>query len=300
MYYYILNPASGGGRINKIQDRLKARLKELGIAGEFVKSIGEGDVTKLTQLGIRKGYKTIVAVGGTGTINEVINGIGKSDIAVGIIPIGRQNDLAHSLGILDWQTACNILAARKIDILDVGRVGKKFFITSVNIGFGAEITSQRPQEDSLLHKTKYYRHAFSWSSKFKPQKAILNFNDDFIAETDFFNIQISNARFSENQPVDTKSNLLDILITGKMSGLNSLKYIMDPEKLKPQKRPDISLFRAKRIAINTQKPLDVAIDGSIACKTPIVCEISKRKLKLIVARKKAPAKTEPKPKTTKK
>ena len=296
MYYYILNPASGGGRINKIQDRLKAHLKELGIAGEFVKSIGEGDVTKLTLLGIKKGYKTIVAVGGTGTINEVINGIGKNDVAVGIIPIGHKNELAKSLGINDWQTACNILAARKIDILDVGKVGKKYFITSVNIGFGAEITNAKPTEDSLFQKTKYYRHALSWASKFKPQRAILNLNDDFIVETDFFNIQISNARFSENQPQGSKSNLLDILITGKMSGLNSLKYIMDPEKLRPEKKPDISLFRAKRIAINTPKPMDVAIDGSIICKTPIVCRISSRQLKLIVARKKAPTKQESKSK----
>ncbi len=295
MYYYILNPSSGGGRINKIQDRLKSRLTELGIAGEFVKSIGEGDATKLAAMGVKKGFKTIVAVGGTGTINEVINGVGKNDIAVGIIPIGYKNELAKLLGISDWQNACNILAARKIDILDLGQVGKKYFITSVNIGFGAEITSTKPSDDSLFQKIKYYHHTLSWTSKFRPQKSKLNFNDDFMVETDFFNIQISNARFSENQPQDAGSNLLDVLITGKVSGLNSFKYIMDPEKLKPEKKPDISLFRAKRIAINTPKPMNVAIDGSIACKTPVVCQISNRQLKLIVARKKSSLKPGVKP-----
>ncbi len=288
MYYYILNPASGGGRINKIQDRLKSRLKELGIAGEFVKSIGEGDVTKLTVMGIKKGYKTIVAVGGNGTINEVINGVGKSEVAVGIIPIGDKNELAKSLGIPDWQTACNILAARKIETLDIGRVGKSYFITSVDIGFEAEMAEQKPAETSLIHKTMYYKKALSWSSKFKPQKATLNLNDDYVVDTDFFNIKITNSRVSDRK--EEAKSTLDVLVTGKMSHLNSLKYIMNPDSLKQEKKPDLSLFKTKRIIINTAKPVSVAVDGKVLYKTPVLCEISSRKLKIIVARKKGPIK----------
>ncbi len=288
MYYYILNPVSGGGRINKIQDRLKSRLKELGIAGEFVKSIGEGDAKKLTAMGIKKGYKTIVAVGGNGTINEVINGIGKSEAAVGIIPIGYKNELAHSLGISSWQNACNILAARKIETLNIGRVGKSYFITSVNIGFDAEIAEQKPMETSVIHKALYYKKAFSWSSKFKPQKATLNFNDSYLVETDFFNIKISNTKFSEFKKGKTKvhDSLLDVMVTGKMPHMASLKYIIDPANLKQEKKPDISLFRTKKVVINTKKPVSVSVDGKALYKTPVLCEISDKKLKIIVARKK--------------
>jgi len=292
MYYYILNPSSGGGRINKIQDRLKLRLKELGIAGEFVKSIGEGDVTKLTAMGIKKGYKTIVAVGGNRTINEVINGVGNSEVAVGIIPIGYKNELAKSLGINDWQSACNILAARKIDTLDIGRVGKSYFITAVNIGFEAEMAEQKPIETSLLQKTMYYKRALSWSSKFKPQKATLNFDNKYIVDTDFFNIRVSNAHFSPNKSKqeEGENNLLDVLITGKMSHVNSLKYILNPDKLKQEKKPDLSLFRTKRVVITTAKPASVSVDGKVLYKTPVLCGISGKKLKIIVARKNSPLK----------
>lgn len=290
MYYYILNPTSGGGRINKIQDRLKNRLKELGIAGEFVKSIGEGDAKKLTVMGIKKGYKTIVAVGGTGTVNEVINGVGNSEVAVGIIPIGEKNELAKSLGIIDWQSACNILAARKIETLDIGRVGKSYFITSVNIGFEAEISDQKPAESSVIHKTMYLKNAFSWASKFKPQKATLNFNNDYIVETDFFNIRVSNTRLSGGE-LESTGNMLDVLVTGKMSHINSLKYIFNSDNLKQSKKPDLSLFRTKKVIVNTQKPVPVSVDGKVLYKTPILCEISNKKLKVIVARKKGPAKT---------
>lgn len=288
MYYYILNPASGGGRINKIQERLKNRLKELGIAGEFVKSLGEGDVTKLTHLGIKKGYKTIVAVGGNGTINEVINGVGKSEVAVGIIPIGYKNELAKTLGIPDWQSACNILAARKIETLDIGIVGKSYFITSVNIGFEAEMAEKKPVETSLIHKTLYYKKALSWSSKFKPQKATLNLNDDYQVETDFFNIKVTNSRTFNHQ--EDKPTSLEILVTGKMSYGSSLKYIVNPDSLKQEKKPDLSLFRTQRAIINTAKPAVVSVDGKAIYKTPIAISISGRKLKIIVARKKGPMK----------
>ncbi|RJO60201.1 hypothetical protein C4544_05495 [candidate division WS5 bacterium] len=293
MYYYILNPASGGGRINKIQDRLKSRLSELGIAGEFVKSIGEGDAKKLAVMGVKKGYKTIVAVGGTSTINEVINGVGSGGVAVGIIPIGDKNELAHSLGIPDWQSACNILAARKIETVNLGRVGKSYFLTSVDIGFSAEMAEQKPAENSLLHKALHYKKALSGVSKFKPQKATLNFDNEYLADADFFNIKVSTAKKpkAKKSAIEREKGLLKVKITGKMSNISSLKYVFDPGSLSSSKQPDISVFHCKKVVINTKKSLPVSVDGKVLYKTPVMCEVSDRKLKLIVARKKNPRTT---------
>src|SRR5947208_682989 len=99
MYYYIINPSAGGGAINQIQDKLRARLQTLGISGEFAKTTGPGDATKMAAAAISSGATTVVAVGGDGTVNEVVNGISKDQVAVGIIPIGHTNFLANRLGI---------------------------------------------------------------------------------------------------------------------------------------------------------------------------------------------------------
>jgi len=287
MYYYILNPAAGGGRINKIQDRLKSRLKELGIAGEFVKSIGEGDVTKLARLGIEKGFKTIVAVGGDGTINEVINGLTNTNVALGIIPIGNSNELAKTLGINDWQAACNILAARKIEEVDLGKIGKKFFVTSVNIGFEAESSGLRYDDQNVFQKIKSFQKAFSWATKYKSQNATLFFDDKYSVETDFFNIQVSNGQFVNflkhgNLPQDNK---LDVIILAKMPYGKTLKYLLNTRNLDEKKKLSFSLFRTKRVLIKTPKPADVAIDGLVCGKTPIICEVANQKLKVIVSKK---------------
>jgi YegS/Rv2252/BmrU family lipid kinase len=285
MYYYILNPAAGGGRINKIQDRLKARLKELGIAGEFVKSIGEGDITKLTKLGIERGFKTIVAVGGDGTINEVINGLSDTSVAMGIIPIGNSNELAKTLGITDWQSACNILAARKIEEVDLGKIGKKFFVTSVNIGFETDASRLKSDEQSFFKKIKDYKNIISWATKYKSQTATIYFDDNFSVETDFLNIQVSNGQFvnflSNARPQD---KMLDIIILAKMPHGKTFRYVVGNKNDELKKKLSLSIFKAKRVAIRTPKPIDVSVDGLAMGKTPIVCEVANRKLKVIVSK----------------
>lgn len=117
MYYYIVNPASGNGAIDGLQDKLKATLRELKIDGEFAKTLGPGDAAKITSDAISKGAKTLVAVGGSNTVNEVINAVYKqknSDVAIGMIPIGKNNTLANALGITSWRQGCDALASRRL------------------------------------------------------------------------------------------------------------------------------------------------------------------------------------------
>ncbi|MEI7616673.1 MAG: diacylglycerol kinase family protein, partial [Actinomycetota bacterium] len=153
MYYYIINPAAGGGKINKIQEKLKERLSDLGIAGEFEKSTGPADIPKLTKIAISKGFKTIIAVGGDGTINEVINSLEDKDgVALGIIPTGTTNELANLLGIHDWQSACAILAARKIEKVDLGKINDNVFVTSASIGFDNSVFPQKFTKIPIIPK----------------------------------------------------------------------------------------------------------------------------------------------------
>ena len=95
MYYYILNPTSGSGSINNLQDKLRSTLNAYGIGGEFAKTTGPGDATKLAKSALEKGYNTIIAVGGDDTVNEVINGLAGSPAA--IFALGAR-----------WTGACSI------------------------------------------------------------------------------------------------------------------------------------------------------------------------------------------------
>ena len=136
MYYYIVNPAAGGGMINSIQDRLKATLNQLKIDGEFAKTLGPGDASKVTETALAKGAKTIVAVGGSETVNEVIAAVhraGHPEVAIGIVPTGKQNWLAQYLGINNWREAGEILAARRVMEYKLMTVNDQVFIHFLNL-----------------------------------------------------------------------------------------------------------------------------------------------------------------------
>ena len=190
MYYYIINPSAGNGKINKIQEKLKGILSNLGIAGEFVKSTGPGDIPKLTEIGIKKGYSTIVAIGGDSTANEVLN----------YMP---NDKTASSLGIPDWMEACQILAARKTRRLNIGEVvtasGNRYFINKIAIGLEADIRKNFPSTPKqIVSKVKHNLGILKNSKSFNP--FTMRFEIDKSIKGDFkgINIHITNVSFQKS------------------------------------------------------------------------------------------------------
>src|SRR5476649_2423987 len=139
MYYYVVNPAAGRGQIRGLQDKLRARLDELGIRGEWAKTTGPGEATRMTRAAIAAGHTTIVAVGGDDTVNEVINGMDNGNAAIGIIPIGSANRLAEQIGIVTWPQACEALAARRLTSYSLIAAGQKFFLSTLTLGFETDL-----------------------------------------------------------------------------------------------------------------------------------------------------------------
>ena len=287
MYYYIINPASGGGKINKVQDKLKDRLRELGIAGEFAKSTGPGDVARLTQMAIDKGYKTVVAVGGDGTINEIINAIGDHNVALGIIPMGSSNELASMLGITEWQMACNILAARKVEEVDLGLINDKLFVTAASIGFDNIIFGmKRSQRTGSLGRFGFMTKLYAAAKAYKTIHLELNFDGKFSVETDCFNFSLSNGAFLNYIPQKSKpqDNMLDAVLVSHLNFRDAVSY--GKGTLDLSKKPgQVSVFHTKKIKITSKDPVVVSADGKIVAETPVTIEVSDRKLKVIVSKK---------------
>lgn len=287
MYYYIINPASGGGKINKVQDKLKERLKELGIAGDFAKSTGPGDIARLTKMAIDRGYKTIVSVGGDGTINEIINAIGDAPVALGIIPMGSSNELANMLGITEWQMACNILAARKVEAVDLGRINDKLFVTAASIGFDNVVFDlKRNMASGALGRFAYNNKISSAARKFKPIHLEFNFDDKYSVETDCFNFSLSNGAFLSYLPQKSKpqDNMLDAVLISHLGYRDAVKYAQGTLDLS-KKLGQVSVFHTRKIKITSKDPVLVSADGKAVAETPVTIEVSDRKLRVIVSKK---------------
>lgn len=150
MYHFIINPKSRTGNGLKVWHIIEAILKGRAIAYEAHFTHFEHHATALARdICAQPGIKTIVVLGGDGTVNEVINGIDRyQEVILGYIPSGSSNDLARSLGISpDPEKALErILSGKHYQYVDHGILTipesghERKFAVSSGMGFDASVT----------------------------------------------------------------------------------------------------------------------------------------------------------------
>ena len=95
----IFNPTSGGGRFKRDLPLIVGSLRGLGFEVDELPTDHAGHATELARDAVARGCDLVCAIGGDGTVNEVVNGIATSDVTFAIIPTGTVNVLAIELGI---------------------------------------------------------------------------------------------------------------------------------------------------------------------------------------------------------
>lgn len=140
-YYFIVNPISGGrsksSAIKTLIEVMNENRIEYGI-GWWEKNVSVADLVKE---GIEKGFKTFVAVGGDGTINQVAREIINSDFELGIIPFGSGNGFARHLGIKGHlDDHIKFLLKHNVKKIDTGMCNGQFFVNVSGIGFDAHVS----------------------------------------------------------------------------------------------------------------------------------------------------------------
>lgn len=151
-YQIIINPTSGRGNGEKIYPLLEDRLRKLGLNFEMCRTEYAGHAISLAEQASLAGSKGVIAVGGDGTANEVLNGLararesGVARAAMGVIPVGRGNDFAFGVGVpFDLDAACQAVATGRRKWIDLGFVEGgdypqgRYFGNGVGIGFDAVV-----------------------------------------------------------------------------------------------------------------------------------------------------------------
>ncbi|HDQ46410.1 MAG TPA: diacylglycerol kinase family lipid kinase [bacterium] len=148
----ILNPASGKGAGDRSEPEIRKLWTGLGLGFDLVRTERPWHAAEIARKGVKEGYDVLVAAGGDGTANEVLNGLmqaveaGEGSAALGLLGVGRGNDFAFGVGVPhDVTRDTLILKEGKKRIIDVGRVtgGRhpegRYFCNGVGIGFDAVV-----------------------------------------------------------------------------------------------------------------------------------------------------------------
>jgi lipid kinase YegS len=129
-----------------------SQVRERGVSLEVRVTWEGGDAARYAAEAVDKGLDVVVAAGGDGTVNEVVNGVLEADdapkIAVGVVPYGTANDFAVGCGIPkgDPLAALTLITETDPTPIDVGKVNDRHFINVASGGFGAEVTASTPRE----------------------------------------------------------------------------------------------------------------------------------------------------------
>ena len=242
LYDYFLNNKKFGGIIARIE----TRLTDLGIGGKIYRISPLRNIKELILEEIKNGVKTVVIVGNDKTLNQIVNIVAKYDITIGLIPIGPDNKIARTLGIPEGESACDILAARIIEKIDLGKINDTYFLSGIQISSG-QITIEC--EDQYRIKPQLE----------DSQIAIYNLRPAFATDINYFN---------------PKDGFLEVLIQPFGTGFSKLF----------RKEIKKSIIPFKRLVVKSQKSISVVTDGQKIMKTPVKIEIVPKRLKLIVGK----------------
>jgi YegS/Rv2252/BmrU family lipid kinase len=136
----LCNPhARAGGRVSAVA-YVSRLLRARGLSAEIVDTGSWLETREAARRAAEDGYAQVVAAGGDGTVNAVANGLAGGEAALGILPLGTGNVLAHNLGLSRLPDALEALAGGRHRRLDLGMLGDRGFVAIAGVGFDAEIT----------------------------------------------------------------------------------------------------------------------------------------------------------------
>ncbi len=152
-YTIIVNPAAGRGAGARAIPRIEQLLRRRGLTFDLVRTERPWHAAELAQQACASGSDVVVAVGGDGTSNEVLNGLmlarqgfGSAIPAMAMLCVGRGNDFAFGVGVpQDLERACDVLSHRRCRAVDIGRVSGglypqgRYFGNGVGVGFDAVV-----------------------------------------------------------------------------------------------------------------------------------------------------------------
>ncbi len=245
-----------------------------------------GDARRFALEAVAKGFQTVVAAGGDGTINEVVNGLAGSDVALGILPVGTMNVFANELGLpANLQKCWEIILAGQTRTIDLARANGQYFVQLAGVGLDAQVVEATSWESKKsLGPLSYVISAAQIAAR-RPPKLIVEV-DGVTREGSF--VLIGNGcryggplKFFNRALYD--DGKLDVLIFKNLGYLDIARYLGTILMGTHADQPDVEYLQTERADVRChEEEVPVEVDGEVVTKVPVTFRISSKKLKVIV------------------
>lgn len=238
----------------------------------------QGDGTRIAQAAAKQGYHVVIAAGGDGTINEVINGLVGTQTALAALPIGTMNVWVRELGLpLQPRAAAETLLYARVRPIDLGRAGQRYFLLMAGVGFDAAVVNQvRSHEKRLLGPFAYVLRALEVASSFQGARVRLTIDGRKLRRRMILmvigNSQLYGGVIKITARASIDDGLLDLCIIKGNSLLSAPMRVFSIISGRHMLDPEIEYHRARTIKIESNQRLPVQVDGDHIGDTPMTVE----------------------------
>ncbi len=158
---FVVNPTSGAGYAGKTWPHIAEMLDQSGQQYKVYFTRGSGDGTVLSAKAVKEGAELVVAVGGDGTLFEVVNGIDPDRTVFAAIPLGTGNGFRRSCALPgQWPAALQGLSIWQPRRIDLGLINGSFFLNVAGIGFDAAVAEMASEKYKVIKGYPAYVVAF--------------------------------------------------------------------------------------------------------------------------------------------
>jgi YegS/Rv2252/BmrU family lipid kinase len=282
----LVNPSSAGGRALKRLPRIEAALdaRRAAFRVQHTKGLAHGVEHALRAI---DAGEVPVVLSGDGLIGAIGGAMAGSDVALGIVPCGRGNDLARVLGIPeDPELAVEALLAGHTRRIDVGEVNGKRFLGIASVGFDSEANRIANETRFLKGNLVYAYGALRTLARWKPARFTIRVDDERIRLTGYTVAAANSGVYGGGMRLAPEARLddgeFDVVTVGAVGKLRFVGNLPKVFKGTHVEKDEVRVFRASHLELTASRPFDVYADGERLTELPASLRVLPGALDVIV------------------
>ena len=278
----IFNPAARGEKAKHVRERIVSLSDKI----DLRETDSPGDAEAIAERAVAQGYGVVIAAGGDGTVNQVVNGIGQANVTLGVLPLGTMNVFARELAIPErnLRRAWEIIEAGNARRIDLPRANDQYFVQLAGIGLDAQVVKETSYDFRKNFGPLSYLISASQIVARKPPRIRVKPAEGQAREGCF--LLIGNGRyyggpflfFKDARPDD---GLLDVLLFQHQAHLDVIRYLQGVITGSHLQMPDVEYFQSRHLHVSSDEAVPVEVDGEVVGSVPVTFRFSRRRLRVL-------------------
>lgn len=264
-------------------------MRKLGIEFDIRRTSGPGDAVNIARAAACSGYDVVAAMGGDGTVNEVVNGIAGTGAALALIPTGTGNDFRRAANVPgdDPEAACAIIARGKLRAVDLCRVNDRYFISSFGTGFDAAVTHRtNSRRKRLSGMWNYILSLIQVILTYRPAPVKITLDQGELARTPLL-CAATNARTIGGgmmicPDAEIDDGMFDVCIVDKMPLIKFARCFAKVMDGSHTSIKEVEMYKTSRITIECSAPQVCHVEGESFFADRLELSVERQAINVIV------------------